>query len=554
MPSFEILPVEIHHRIFDHLDIQTILFTFRHVCRRFYSIVDTYRSYRLNFEEISQAKFHRICRIIPLEYVVALTLSDKDQTHGQIRLFLSLFNLNQFIRLRSLTLLQIDDDQLNIFIHFILQSSITSLSIDSETFNIRQNTSLKLLSSVIEHGTLEKLDLNMRSKDINEIQWPINCTLTSLRIRTKITFHQYFLILQFSPCLKTIVLKDLTIDQTDLQYGSFSQVKSLTCEDARIQMTKFERCLSLTPALLHLKLIGNGNLFDSSFDGHRWEKLIEQHLAYLEKFQFFISVLTHVNFDTDYVEEIISHYRTSFWIDGKGCFVRCDYIVYLHQLILYSLPVCTSRFEYHSDIHLISALNAMRECEDLMIMENIKRLDLNLTKFHRDEEREKEKELLFRNVTEFRLGIDGKWPKGSLGYLSTTIDLLQITKLHLSINFSHEYMPSIVYGVHRFLKQAVNIQSLSLFDHYAPGYCTTTMENICEMVTSTIRHLQILVRNSDDIQFILAKLTHLISVTFEFTQSLIIDQEEFINGLLNIPRQLSKWKCQHTLRVWLDHQ
>ncbi len=333
MSYFDTLPVEIIHRIFDNLDIQTIFFSLRYVCRRFYSIVHSYRSYHFNFESISKSKFHLICRLIPFEHVVSLTLSDKDKTHGQIQLFLSLFDLNQFIRLRSLTLIQIEDYHLNIFLNSTRHSSFISLTIDSKTLSIRQNTSLNLLSSMIEHPTLQKLDLEMWPKDLNELQWPMNCTLTYLRLRTSITLNQFYLILHSSPCLKTIIVKDFNIDQIYLYDGQFSQLTSLTCENGRIKMDKLEQCLALTPALVYLKLIGNGNLFDSSFDGDRWEKLIQKHLPLLEKFEFYMSVLTHVNFDTNNIEQMISFFETTFWIDEKHCFVQCDYIIYSHQLM-----------------------------------------------------------------------------------------------------------------------------------------------------------------------------------------------------------------------------
>jgi hypothetical protein len=186
---------------------------------------------------------------------------------------------------------------------------------------------------MIEHPTLQKLDLDMWPKDLNELQWPMNCTLTYLRLRTSITLNQFYLILHSSPCLKTIIVKDFNIDQIYLYDGQFSQLTSLTCENGRIKMDKLEQCLALTPALVYLKLIGNGNLFDSSFDGDRWEKLIQKHLPLLEKFEFYMSVLTHVNFDTNNIEQMISFFETTFWIDEKHCFVQCDYIIYSHQLM-----------------------------------------------------------------------------------------------------------------------------------------------------------------------------------------------------------------------------
>jgi hypothetical protein len=123
------------------------------------------------------------------------------------------------------------------------------------------------------------------------------------------------------------------------------------------------------------------------------------------------------------------------------------------------------------------------------MMKNVNYLDLGLIKIIRDhDERSKIDHRLFGNVTELRLGIDGDWPRGSHELLSTTIDLLHITKLFLSVNFSSEYMPSIiVHGIHRFLEHVLNIHILSLFDYWAPDHCTTAMEIVWTMITSNIK-------------------------------------------------------------------
>jgi hypothetical protein len=161
---------------------------------------------------------------------------------------------------------------------------------------------------------------------------------------------------------------------------------------------------------------------------------------------------------------------------------------YLHQLILYSIPICTDHFEYHSDANQFRASNFARKNQDSTMMKNVNYLDLGLTKIIRDhDERSKIDHRLFGNVTELRLGIDGDWPRGSHEFLSTTIDLLHITKLSLSVIFSPEYMQSIVHGIHRFLEHALNIHTLSLFDYWAPGHYTTPMEIVWTMITSNIK-------------------------------------------------------------------
>ncbi|CAF3157002.1 unnamed protein product [Rotaria sp. Silwood2] len=557
--SLDMLPIEILHHILDNLDIQTILFSFRYVCKRFDEIINSYNYYNFNFESISKTKFLRICRMVPFERVVSLTLSDKDITHGQIQLFISLFDINQFVRLRSLTLIRIEANDLKIFLDYTIHSSLISLSIDLQTLNIGRNSILNLLSSTIENCTLQKLDLTLWPKNMKELQWPVNCTIRYLTIKNSITLNQFYIILQYSPCLQTIILKDFnTIDtdeniSIDLNHTPFLQLKSLTCEGGRIQMNKLEPCLSLTPALIYLKLIGAGNLFNSSFDGYQWEQLIKNKLPLLEKFDYFITVFTHVNFDTSYVEEIISLFQTPFWLDEKQCFVICDYIIHIHKLILYSLPICNSHFVYHSEKSKVSASNFTINNHDPMMMDNVKQLDIHLSKVMENNEIGNVNHLQFRNVTELTLGIADEWPEGSFQFLSTTINLLNIVKLSLSINFSYEYMPNIVHSIKKLLEYAHNINILSLFDYWASNDYKTSIEIVYSMITPNIQHLHIRVKSSDDIKFIIENFKHLKSVTFEHAQNLILNNKKFIEYLPVMKKHVSQWQSQYTLHVWLDN-
>ncbi len=48
-PALLRLPVEIVYRILDHLEIPTILLSFRNVCTQLNTIIDTYHRYQVNF-------------------------------------------------------------------------------------------------------------------------------------------------------------------------------------------------------------------------------------------------------------------------------------------------------------------------------------------------------------------------------------------------------------------------------------------------------------------------------------------------------------------------
>jgi hypothetical protein len=69
------LPTELLHRIFDQLDTQDIVFSFRirNVCKQFYTITKSYNRYKIAVSGIStKADIYKIYRYIPLENVASM--------------------------------------------------------------------------------------------------------------------------------------------------------------------------------------------------------------------------------------------------------------------------------------------------------------------------------------------------------------------------------------------------------------------------------------------------------------------------------------------------
>ncbi|UJR26088.1 hypothetical protein I4U23_007434 [Adineta vaga] len=554
---FETLPVEILYRIFDHLDIQTIIFSIRYVCKQLYLTTNSYDRYNFNFKSISKSLFHIICRLIPYENVITLTLSDEDKTRDQIALFVSLCDIKQFSRLQSLTLLEIDDENLDIFLKYVMISSLKSLSISIPMINISQNTTSTHLSSVIVYPSLKNLYLSIGDREWHDMSWSINWTLRYLRLVNSITFKQFCLVLQHYLGLRTLVLKEVhTDDSEEYQYTSpFKQLTSLTFENGHIVINRIAQCLSLTPCLTYLKIIGEGNLFNSSFDGYQWERLIQTRLHRLEKFEFFFIIITYSNYLSRNIEILMQSFQAPFWLDKMKCSVICDYIANSRKIILYTLPICKTHFVYDVDSKKLSISNFTTRFNQID-MDYVQHLELQLTKDVNSFALEKNMSsngFLFRNVINLTLTSDGDWPKGSLRFLSTILDLSRIQKLSLSINFLSEHTTYMVSNIILLFKQASNLRSLLLYDFWAPDNFMTRMETICSMISSNIKHLQIRVKNLDDIKYILEQLKDLTSVTFEYAQFLTINRDEFIQSLTYLNRPISSWNSQRALHIWLKN-
>ncbi|CAF1223455.1 unnamed protein product [Rotaria sordida] len=94
--SFYTLPLELIHYIFGYLDAKTIVRTFRSICKRFYIAVKTYDQFKLDFNSISKSDFLFLCNFIESKNIESLTLSDRDETPGQIEYFLSFIRIKYF--------------------------------------------------------------------------------------------------------------------------------------------------------------------------------------------------------------------------------------------------------------------------------------------------------------------------------------------------------------------------------------------------------------------------------------------------------------------------
>ena len=97
-------------------------------------ILSDYSTWKLNFRSIRKDHFDLICRRIQPNKVISLTLSDENDTPGQSELFFSRFQIEQFTRLQSITLVKIEVESIkNIFSNLYKLEQLRSLSFESDS-------------------------------------------------------------------------------------------------------------------------------------------------------------------------------------------------------------------------------------------------------------------------------------------------------------------------------------------------------------------------------------------------------------------------------------
>jgi hypothetical protein len=146
----------------------------------------------------------------------------------------------------------------------------------------------------------------------------------------------------------------------------YSQLASLTIKECQLEIVELQLILSITPALVHLKLISRRSTFDSWFNGSCWEELIQTKLPLLNKFDFYVCRTSDNNQNIDDVNTVIAPFRTLFWLDNKRWFVTCIHIIRSSMIWLSTTPVDVTNFKYSTRYEVSSKDGACRLVLDLV--------------------------------------------------------------------------------------------------------------------------------------------------------------------------------------------
>lgn len=136
--KLDVLPVELMHSLLSYFSTYEIFYSLTNVSDYIDQVLVAYSNHYVNFKSITKKMFEFVCQQMIPDQIISLTLCDDENTPGQIKRFLSRFEINQFINLRSLTLIDIGPDfwesivtKLNGLKHLNSFLYITSVKIDS---------------------------------------------------------------------------------------------------------------------------------------------------------------------------------------------------------------------------------------------------------------------------------------------------------------------------------------------------------------------------------------------------------------------------------------
>ncbi|CAF1059188.1 unnamed protein product [Adineta steineri] len=311
-------------------------------------LANTYNRFKLIFDSESPYNVKSIPFFVQPENVTTLILSNDYLKTDRIKAFISIFNISQFTRLHSLSLHQIQDDDLEHVLEHMNTDYLSSLFIESS--HSENCSAWALGSSLLKRCSLRKLSMHNINYTMEHILWPDQCKLQHLVIDSCI-YREYLDILQKLPYLRTLVMRNCTIDDTHstllllYKFKTPSSLISLTISDCSFSLKNLTLLLSPIPTLLHLKLISHRSILDSFFHGSRLEELIRAKAPALVRFEFFLSYKYQENDRFISLESLMDPFRTSFWLNDKRWFVTCAYVPKGSTIWLHTTPIRDSGIE-----------------------------------------------------------------------------------------------------------------------------------------------------------------------------------------------------------------
>lgn len=336
--NFEILPNEILIECFNYLNPIDLFYSFDYLNTRLSTLIRRIKLH-INFQSINKYEFDRFCLLIDLDFNIkqqtqSICLSNKD--FCQIYFFLSKYSLNEFIHLRSLTLINVKEhniSQLQAILPFLSQL-LTFRLVESDKrcdriLSALQISQLRILSiprsswfdqqSVLDISSIIKLSISDCNINTLHRVLTLASTLTSLSI-------------DYVGRNSNRILSEKAIS---------SSLQKLIIKDFDEQCSELIHLLKRTPYLQSLTLVIDSD--HHVFDADQWETFINSSLSFLRTFQFV--------FEYDHLNKL-KQFQTYFWQYQHHWYT--EYILFGDMSVVYTLPLILDRYSLTSNMNIFS--------------------------------------------------------------------------------------------------------------------------------------------------------------------------------------------------------
>ncbi|UJR38730.1 hypothetical protein I4U23_031395 [Adineta vaga] len=479
------LPVELLCQICDYLDIKTIIFSFRYVCRDFYRITNHYNRYKLHLNTILDYEFNHIVQIIRPENVISLHLWCINQ--NLIESFFSLFEIKEFLQLEFLTIWNLDEFYLKqILSHLVTTCHLRSFSIYSlQQINISDEI-LNLLFKLFLQSSLRSVRLMFNIK-----QEFSSSSLEIIHLNI-CTDKQLISIINNCPNLRRLSLYDCQMNSMEHNFISNS-LTHLTFYQTKLTIDQLEFILYFTPLLTHLYIRNSKSRFDCFQRLSQWENFIQKNLVYLYKFQF---SLTCEDFHINHIETLINAFRSSFWLEEKSWPIICEVYNWSQwsELTIYSSTNVQTFFPHHCNYKTIFCSTSTMSYNNQITLWNVF-LTANHNAFHYGIEWYKSRLSPFvNNIAELALQIDEISSIQSLKYFLTISNIFNFVHNIWIVIDGYEF--NCIEAIQSLLCISTYFHSLGICYRY--GCLKTMIDKIFTGLNIRINQLKI---KTDDLDF-----------------------------------------------------
>ncbi|CAF3991432.1 unnamed protein product [Rotaria magnacalcarata] len=524
------LPIEILHILFSYFLAHEIFYSFLNINSYLDAAIVSYPSYQLNFQSISKYYFDLVCQHISPKRVIAITLSDDNDTCGQSEIFLSRFQIDQFVKLRSLTLLRIELKSLkSINLHLHKLDQLLSL-----TYDLTLNDSS---FAIFQQG--QRIKFSRGSTDLLS-----GMPLSHLHHLTIVqcSFKTFLIICNLARQLKTLDIELIGCPPNAVLQFEFVQLTRLILRNLswHASMNDIESALLKLPRLRHLEISTSG-LVDLA-DAYRWEMLSKNFVTL--KFYFKIQLSS--------IEKTLASFRTPFWLIEKQWFVAYE------NMSFFTIPhfLQTHANEYFQLPKHSTCLN------NAIAYEHITK-SIFVDKIIKPDHR-------FANV--HTLELRNKTANVDLTALSAVVDLHVVKTLVLPSSIEHKNIIFLLNNMPRLENLAINTSADQDFDDFFQETKHMRLENIhtltiCNQyvisnhyIASQLSHifprvkkLHVSVNRLDDMIILIDGFKHLSSASFMFKSLFDNDKQDLLQKINTTINGVYRFEgsCLH---MWIENR